>query len=368
MATYKQPHIWNIEPIIAMGINPKTGLPYRLEGADEGHLKENIKQQLRIIDEQTAVNRFTWYNLPVGLTSELMERILYYRGQGMFFYMADEFYFLPYALDGGIDVYGRFKTVTPLPFNGSTDNEEDKPIVDGLTYNVAQHIQLPEDYINEDGTPKVAELKEAVEKSCVLLRDYSPAISQIIQPRATVMDSVLDMMSECLPMMRTALFNSTGILGLRVGTQDEQANAEAANRSVNNAALTGKRYIPVIGDLDFQELAAGNVATAEQFLLSMQGIDNYRLSLYGLDNGGLFQKRSGMLQEEAEMNQGNVGLILRDGLRCRQDFCDIVNSIWGLGIWCEVSEEVIGVDMDGDGMLSTQEDETGGNENDDTLR
>ena len=58
------------------------------------------------------------------------------------------------------------------------------------------------------------------------------------------------------------------------------------------------------------------------------------------------------------MNQGNVGLILRDSLRCRQDFCDIINSIWGLDMWCEVSEEVIGVDMDGDGMLSTQEDRT----------
>ena len=358
MANYNKPHIWNLEPFIAAGINPKTGLPYRLESADEGCLKESIKQQLRIIDEQTAINRFTWYNLPVGLTSELIERVLYYRGQGMFFRMADEFYFLPFALDGGIDVYGRFKSVTPLPFNGSTDNEEDKPIVDGLTYDVAQHIRVPIEFMRDDGTLDFAKMEEEINKSCVLLRDYSPAISQIIQPRATVMDSVLDMMSECLPLMRTALFNSTGILGLRVGSQDEQANAEAANRSVNNAALTGKRYIPVIGDLDFQELAAGNVATAEQFLLSMQGIDNYRLSLYGLDNGGLFQKRSGMLQEEAEMNQGNVGLILRDSLRCRQDFCDIINSIWGLDMWCEVSEEVIGVDMDGDGMLSTQEDRT----------
>lgn len=358
MANYKQPHIWNLEPFIAAGINPQTGLPFRLEGADEGCLKESIKRQLRIIDEQTAINRFTWYNLPVGLTSELIERVLYYRGQGMFFRMADEFYFLPFALDGGIDVYGRFKSITPLPFNGTTTNEEDKPIVDGLTYDVAQHIRVPIEFMKKDGTFDFERMRAEIEKTAVIIQDYSPGISQIIQPRAVIIDSVLDMMSECLPMMRTALFNSTGILGLRVGSQDEQANAEAANRSVNNAALTGKRYIPVIGDLDFQELAAGNVATAEQFLLSMQGIDNYRLSLYGLDNGGLFQKRSGMLQEEAEMNQGNVGLILRDSLRCRQDRCDIINSTWGLDMWCEVSEEVIGVDMDGDGMLSTQEDRT----------
>lgn len=358
MANYNKPHIWNIEPFIAAGINPKTGLPFRFEGADEGCLKESIKHQLRIVDEQTAINRFTWYNLPVGLTSELIERVLYYRGQGMFFRMADEFYFLPFALDSGVDVYGRFKSITPLPFNGTTTNEEDKPIVDGLTYDVAQHIRVPVEFMREDGTMDFERMREEIEKSAVIIHDYSPAISQIVQPRATVIDSVLDMMSECLPMMRTALFNSTGIQGLRVGTQDEQANAEIANRSVNAAALTGKRYIPVIGEFDFQELAAGNVATAEQFLLSMQGMDNYRLSLYGLDNGGLFEKRSGMLQEEAEMNRGNVGLILRDSLRSRQDKCDIINSIWGLDMWCEVSEEVIGADMDGDGILSTQEDRT----------
>ena len=51
MANYKQPHIWNLEPFIAAGINPQTGLPYRLEGADEGCLKDSIKHQLRIIDE-----------------------------------------------------------------------------------------------------------------------------------------------------------------------------------------------------------------------------------------------------------------------------------------------------------------------------
>ena len=87
----------------------------------------------------------------------------------------------------------------------------------------------------------------------------------------------------------------------------------------------------------------------------MQGLDNYRLSLYGLDNGGLFQKRSGMLEAEQEMNQGNVGLILQDSLKQRQDACDIINSVWGLGIWCDVSETVINVDTNGDGLAGGNE-------------
>lgn len=87
----------------------------------------------------------------------------------------------------------------------------------------------------------------------------------------------------------------------------------------------------------------------------MQSLDNYRLSLHGLDNGGLFQKRSHMLEAEQEMNAGNVGLVMRDRLQCRQEFCNIANSIWGLDMWCEPSETVIGMDITGDGVAGDDE-------------
>ena len=51
------------------GINPKTGLPLKM-GGDKKHLKEDIKKFLRLIDEQDAVNRYVWYNLPAGITSQ----------------------------------------------------------------------------------------------------------------------------------------------------------------------------------------------------------------------------------------------------------------------------------------------------------
>jgi hypothetical protein len=73
-----------------------------------------------------------------------------------------------------------------------------------------------------------------------------------------------------------------------------------------------------------------------------------------------------MLQEEAEMNQGNVGLVLQDCLQIRQNFCDMANLIWllpfgGLPAWCDVSETVIGMDRNGDGIAGGDEggDSTG---------
>ena len=66
--------------LIQAGIDPKTGLPIKASSLSPCNLKADIKKNLRIMDEQNAINCFTWYNLPSGITPQLLERILYYRG------------------------------------------------------------------------------------------------------------------------------------------------------------------------------------------------------------------------------------------------------------------------------------------------
>lgn len=350
----------DINSLIAAGIDPKTGLPMKMGPVGEC-FKTNNKKLLRILDEQDAVNSFTWYNLPNGLNSRLMERILYYKGQGMFFYMEanDQFYFLPYALDGSIDVYGRFTGVTPLPFNGSASSKEDgkeKPWITGLTRTPVYDIKLDE--------VKLSDLTD----NCVLLKDYTEQISQTNIARQILMDPLLDVMADCIPFMRTALLNGTGVRGVRVNEENEAPNVEVASIALNDAALKGKKYVPIVGHIDFQDLTDGSIAKAEEYLLAMQSLDNYRLSLHGLDNGGLFQKQSHILQAEQDMNAGKASLVLQDKLQNRQDFCDIVNSIWGLGIWCEVSETAMGIDRNMDGEVAENDPQEvsydGGDESD----
>ena len=339
------PKITPLELYIQAGIDPKTGLPLKANNQPV-YLTDNIKKQLRIVDEQDALNRYAWYNLPYGLNANLIERILYYRGQGIMFYMEadDRFYFLPYTLNGSIDVYGRYTAVTPLPFNGSTAaDKKERPWIEGL-------IKIPRYDIMLDATP------EEVIASCVILRDYSQQQSQTVLSRQVLNDPLLDIMAECIPMMRTALINSTGVKGMRVTNEDEESNVKAANLSIQRAAMTGEGWIPIVGKLDFQDLTAGAIAKSEEFLLAMQSLDNYRLSLYGLDNGGLFQKRSHLLEAEQRMNNGNSGILLQDGLYQRQQFCDIVNSWFGLQIYCEISETVNNIDNNGDFVIDGSSD------------
>ena len=342
----------NLETFYQAGINPKTGLPLKMGDGLDSWRKEAVKKNLRILDEQDAVNRYTWYNLPCDISSQELERLLYYKGQLAFFYCEplDKFFFMPYALDGGIDFYGRFNRIHPVPMAEGTSDDEKREYAKQRNYLSTLKLDVVYDVPLEEVDPYT---------SCVLLHDYTKQMSQTIVSRQVLQDPLLDIMADCIPFMRTNLLNSTGVQGVRVNNQDEQSNVEAASMAVDKAALNGRKYIPIVGMAEFQDLAAGQVAKSEEFMLAMQSLDNFRLSLYGLDSGGLFEKKAHMLQSEADMNASTTGLVLQDGLAIRQRFCDIVNALFGVGISCEISETASGVDQNMDGLVTDETDQSG---------
>jgi hypothetical protein len=196
-------------------------------------------------------------------------------------------------------------------------------------------------------------------EACVLLHDYTKQLSQTTISRQILQDPLLDIMSDCIPFMRTCLLSGTGVKGMRITNQADYPNVLDANHAFEKAALEGNQYVPIVGSVDFQSLTDGQILKAEEYLLAMQGLDNYRLSLYGLDNGGLFQKKSHMLEAEQSMNAGKAAIPLNDGLSIRQYFCDTVNALTGLGISCEIGESVLAADMDMDGVAVNDNDQSG---------
>lgn len=334
------------------GINPVTGQPTRAE--NKCSLKNDIRKQLRIIDEQDAVNRYVWYNLPCDLTGQELERMLYYKGQLAFFYFKDldQFYFMPYALDGTIDFYGRFNTIHPVPMAEGTDDDtkamvaKQASLLSTIKLDVLYDVPL--------------ELDKSPENYCVLLHDYTKQLSQNILPRQQLQDGLLNVMSDMIPFMRTSLLNATGVSGMRVSSEDDESNVKAANLTVDAAALNGQKWIPIIGNLEFQDLTQGSTAKGEEFLLAMQSLDNFRLSTYGLENGGLFEKKQYQNTMQTSLNgNGQVGNPLQDGLSIRQHFCDVVNSVFGVGISCEISEVATGSDFNQDGAFIDEQDQSG---------
>lgn len=337
---------------VQMGLNPKTGLPLKWDSSEGASFKPHNLQRLAEIDRADALNRFKWHNLPNSLNQQIIESVLYYRGQGAFFYMKenDKFYFLPYTLaapnnGSGLDCYGRYTHITPMMFGGSFD-EEPKPFIRGLIKKPHYEIKL------------TTLTLEDLDDGCVLLHDRSYGLTQTIAPRSSLQLPLLDLMSDIPCYLRTSLKNQTGVQGLRVPTEAAKNEVYAANKAIDRAAIQGDWAVPVVGEIEFQSLTGQPTGSAEEYLLTMQALDSYRLSMYGLPNGGLFVKKAHMLEAEQNMNTGTASLVLQDDLRQRQEFCDIVNSIYGLNIWCDINESITQIDQDMDGDMYNNEPTT----------
>lgn len=328
------------------GLRVSAGLPERKNQAPlniGNPLLDNMRNTLQEIDKTDAIRRFTWYGLPEGIDGELIERIMYYRGMGMAFYMEseDKFYFLPFALAGSIDVKGRYLSVTPVPFGGTSDDGKDpQPWIEGFTFDPLYDMIV-------DHTP---DWKEYTTK-CVILKDRSSGENFAVGPRKAINKEIINLEAKIFPYMNTCLMNATGVDGVVTASQNDAAQLLLANKETENAALTGKRWVPISQGLEIQDISAHSVANAETFLQVMQSLDNYRLGTMGLENGGLFQKKAHMLGMEQQMAQSANGLVLDDGLAQRQTFCNIANSLWGWGCWCEVSESEQGFDGNMDGEV-----------------
>lgn len=347
----------NIEPLLAAGIDPKTHLPVKF-GPVKEFLKEDMKKLLRHADEQDAVNRFVWNGLPADITSQELERMIYYKGQLCLFFNEDtgKFYFMPYTLDGTIDYYGRYNSIHPVPFSGGTDDKKDKAYQKQASYLATKKREVVY-------TLNVEQEYDPV-KNAVLLHDYTKQLSQVCIPRVTLNDPLLDVMSECIPYMRTALINSTGVKGVRVSDADQSDSVAHANKSMQNAALTGNQFVPIVGSIEFQELAEKMNGKSEEFMLSMQSLDNFRLGLYGIQNGGVFEKKSHTLESEEAINNGPIELRLNDGLEIRKNFCEVANKVFAsLGVHMsveakEISQKIDEASMENDTMEGEEQDDS----------
>lgn len=330
---------------VRAGIDPATGKPIRSSAGTI--LKDNMRKVLRLIDEQDAVNRYKWLNVPCDLSSEEIERILYYKGQLCFFYFKDlnKFFFMPFALDGNIDFYGRYNSIHPVPMSSGTEEAEKKQyeaqraLLSMLKLNVVKAVKDLDELEEED-----------LYNSAVILWDYSRQLGENIIPRKDINDPLLEVIAEIPCFLRTALIASTGVKGMRVADADSKDEVKIASAQVLDCALTGELATPITSTIEIQELFDGPTGKAQEYLLAMQALENLRLSTYGLENGGLFEKKAHKLEEEQDMNSSTVGLVYADGLALRQNFCNICNSVWGLSMWCVPSESVLGVDNNGDGL------------------
>lgn len=291
-------------------------------------LRDYWVKQMRINDEVQFVNRVTWYNIPPEINGKDIERIIYYRKRGAFFYLTPikKWAFLPYTTEGAVDYMGRYEYYRPLPFTGSDEGKNDK--------NKMKNIVLAEIKRKPVFTP--ADIPEGItpeefrETYCVPVEDYVNQLSQTGIPRAELSEGIIGMEANIPCFINTLLATNCGVRGVRVSGDDEVDCVDQASDTIIYNALNGKKFVGIASPMEFQELTDGSgTVNAEEYLLAWESIDNIRIGALGLGNGGIFEKKNSVRNAELGANNFNTSLILEDALTERNK----AGLLLGLGIF-----------------------------------
>lgn len=312
--------------------NPVTPNPAKFS-LDYDSLYAIMKQQNMI----ETLERYMWINIPFGLTQDLIERLLFFRGKGVFYYndKVDKFQFLPFALNGVIDEYGRFTRCNTLPFTGVDDmdkerknkNKTKKPQV--LVY---ENLDIVYDLPYNEESFKIINDKKTVG---IILNDNSLAISQQPIIRSNYVKPVLHMLSTLIQIINTAMYGAADHNVIRVENESEYESIKNQIDAINFDILKGRRFTPVVGTLPIEPIKTSNTFDLEGLFNTFNSLTNFLKSITGVANSGVFDKKAHLLQEEQKLNGSNSDDIYYNGLRLRQEFCLMVQAYYGYPIWCE---------------------------------
>ena len=323
----------------SLGMPAKKGYMF-----SEDPMFEKMGIQLRNIDYQQFLTRFKWHNLPEGMDSELFERILYFSGSAMFFYIKelDRFYFLPYGMSGektqtGIDFYGRFNRVKPYSFNGSTDGSGEQE--GGKRISQADIFLSTQIRDNIKDIPMVKDEKEAkkiFEEGAVICFDHSPGLAYYAESRNRSCKPFIEYMLKILIQTKSALINSSGFN--LFSTDSESANdiMQLQIDAINKDRERGK-LAAVVSNLlgQIENLQSNAPASMQDFWNSLQAADNLRLKSLGIQNDGIVQKSQYQNIASQAMDINDSLQVYFNSFLERVRFAAIVNSIWGLDIYPE---------------------------------
>lgn len=316
--------------------------------AYKGGFRREIWDTLEVRERQQFIRRYKWENLPSGVTAEMIERILYYRGRLTMIRYNDNFYTLPFALNGGIDLYGRYNAIVPLTFNGSLSIDEDG--IESLVDAEFNSMPLKVCYDKDD----------TVGKEAVILNDYTQGISEFILPRYQLNKIYREELGNIVVLIKHNLVSSARVFHAQILDEGQLESARAEYEGMEEKILDeGKRIFITAGTLGLKEVFNDKTLETQNYWECFVSLDNLRENMIGIENNGIFKKKERQLKGEQEIEASSADLVYRDGLENRRQWAERVNAVWGLNIQCNESDVITGVEEEEDGEVYGRMGNTG---------
>lgn len=334
-------------------------------------LRPELIQNFEVRNRQQFVNRYQWCTLdgspfPEGIDPDLIERILYYRYNLIAFFFNGKFYTCPFALNGGIDVYGRYTQVSPLTFNGSINYRQDNATGQTEEYmsdgDWITDLKLAPSYDIYDIEP--IERDGVIVDRCVILQDFENGIAQKETNRYVLSQAFEGLLADTVALIRHNLVASARIFSYRVLSEDQKNTSLAELENMEEAVLeNGQMFFPVTSSVTLETVFDDKELDEQSYWECFVSIDNLRENLMGIENNGIFKKKERELSGEADKEASQADLIYQDGLHQRQKFCEIFDAVFGQQLWCMESPSIDKVDVNDDNYSEGEEENEDSDEN-----
>lgn len=269
-----------------------------------------LAEYMRDIDCQQYMQRYKWKGLPKNIPAWRLEQMMYFRGSVALFKVGKDFFMLPYAMDGGINLIGLPNSITPVTFNGQ------KPTEDGKAFFGSKKLAIT-------NTGEFDPEAEAV----ILYDKYT----NIVMPTGVVSRAAMS-----LPIIHE-ICNRFAYLGINLRNSQgkyvilckDEKTAKVVDQQLNEMFNSTKNYALIRTMFEVQVINNQVDFMEQQIWEDIASWNSLRLEGIGVEHNGLFNKKERQINGELSGVKNQTNAILLNGLKARQDFIEQAKLIFG---------------------------------------
>lgn len=264
-------------------------------------------------DFNQCCSRYIWKNLPNGLTSWNLERMLYFRGTLAGFKFAGRVYILPYVPSPSLNPYGFPSAIKPITYNGQAVSDKDEMF--------AKDFELP---VNVYGD-------ETNEYQAVLLYDALPyAPSGKAPSRFFLNQIIIKEMCEVFARININVVVSNKKIILQVKDKKQRDIVQA---ELNMAFGSDSPFAIISNELDVNNIQSSSDYNADDLFNTVKNYDAIRCFMSGISSKGFgAEKKERLVTGELTGAEEEKDLILDMGYDLRKMFADMCNKNFGTNI------------------------------------
>lgn len=292
----------------ALGIyTPTTNNPVGYYSPD----KEKYREIWSYYDFVQCCSRYKWEDLPNGLTGELLERMLYYRGSLVGFKVGNGVFVLPYIISAkGLNPYGMPTSVKPITFNGKA--------VAGDNDYFAENFELPVDQTGNENN----------DFDAVLLFDNMPTSNMEHVPSRHYLNSIIiDEIVETFARININIVvsNKKILIECKDAKQSDVIYNELANAFGSDCP-----FGVITSPIATQSVQASSDLNADELFNAIKNYDGIRCFMSGISAKGFGnEKKERLVSGELAGNEDEKSLVLDMGYELRKHFCEMCNKKFG---------------------------------------